>query len=243
MNRVHIPTIDARYWCAIALASLFGTNLGDLWAHNSGVNKLVGLIPLAILAAVVFLLERRDRAPRELYYWLVIAIIRTGATNIADYFKKVISWPAFGAILAALMVATALLSLRGAESDEPAERQMPQAGTFYWLAMLTAGVLGTFYGDVASKTVGKPMASLCLLMLLLVALAVWTKAGARQFWLYWGVVAIARTFGTSAGDLIADDPTLDIGLPLSTVITGAALLAVLTLWRRPPSRQPAGATQ
>lgn len=246
MNRIHIPRVNARYWCAIALASLFGTNLGDLWAHNSGLNKLVGLIPLIVLAAAVFALEKRDRAPRELYYWLVIAIIRTGATNIADYFKKIISWPLFGAILGVAMIGTALWSLGGAPgttTDEmKAERQMPPAGTAYWLAMLTAGVLGTFYGDVASKTIGMPAASLALLLLLLCAIGLWTKLGAHRFALYWLVVAVARTFGTAAGDLIAEDPHLDIGLGLSTVITGAAFLAVLTLWRGGRSNQSIGAT-
>lgn len=237
MKSIHIPRVDARYWCAIALASLFGTNLGDLWAHNSGLNKLVGLIPLTVLAAIVFALERRDRTPREAYYWLVIAIIRTGATNIADYFKKMISWPLFGAVLAVAMIATAILSLRhldDADPDEVAtERQgMPRAGAAYWSAMLSAGVLGTFYGDVASKTIGKPMASLSLLVLLLCMIGARTKLPAYRFWLYWLVVAVARTFGTAAGDLLADDPRLDIGLGLSTLITGLTFLAVLTLWSR-----------
>lgn len=237
MKSIHIPNVNARYWCAIALASLFGTNLGDVWAHNSGLNKLVGLVPLAVLALVVFALERRNRAPREIYYWLVIAIIRTGATNIADYFKKIISWPSFGAILALAMIATAILSLRhwgDGESEEAATERhgMPKAGAAYWSAMLTAGVLGTFYGDVASKTVGMPTASLGLLVLFLGALGVWAKIGERRFWLYWLVVAVARTFGTAAGDLIAEDPHLDIGLGWSTVITGLAFAAVLTVWRR-----------
>jgi uncharacterized membrane-anchored protein len=235
VKAAHLPDVNARYWCAIALASLFGTNLGDLWAHNSGLGKLIGLIPLAVLAAIVFLAERRDRAPRELYYWLVIAIIRTGATNIADYFKKIVSWPLFGAILAALLIGTGAWSVvgKGGGADQAgAERHgMPQAGTAYWLAMLSAGVLGTFYGDVASKTVGMPAASLGLFILFLGAVGVWVKAGAQRFWLYWLVVGVARTFGTAAGDLVAEEPHLDIGLGLSTILTGAAFLAVLLLWR------------
>ncbi len=236
MKSIHIPNVNARYWCAIALASLFGTNLGDLWAHNSGLNKLVGLIPLALLATIVFLLERRDRVPRELYYWLVIAIIRTGATNIADYFKKIISWPVFGAILAVLMIGTAIWSLRSlrsaSEEETAAERHgMPEAGTAYWCAMLTAGVLGTFYGDVASKAIGMAPASLGLGVVLLGAIGLWAGLRGQRFWLYWLVVAVARTFGTAAGDFLAEDPSLDIGLLISTGITAAAFLGVLTLWR------------
>ncbi|MDF7776276.1 hypothetical protein P1X14_13550 [Sphingomonas sp. AOB5] len=236
MKSIHIPNVNARYWCAIAMASLFGTNLGDLWAHNSGLHKLVGLIPLALLAAVVFALERRDRAPRELYYWLVIAIIRTGATNIADYFKKVISWPVFGAILAVLMIGTALWSLQSlnnASSEEAeAERHgMPQAGTAYWCAMLTAGVLGTFYGDVAWKAIGMAPASLALGILLLGAIGLWSGLKGHRFWLYWLVVAIARTFGTAAGDFLAEDPMVGLDLVTSTLITGAVFVGLLATWR------------
>jgi uncharacterized membrane-anchored protein len=236
MKSIHIPNVNARYWCAIAMASLFGTNLGDLWAHNSGLNKLVGLIPLAILAAIVFTLEKRDRAPRELYYWLVIAIIRTGATNIADYFKKIIAWPVFGGILIAVMIGTAIWSLQslnsGTAEEIVAERHgMPQAGLAYWCAMLSAGVFGTFFGDVTLHTIGMGPASLVLGIVVLGAVGLWAGLRGHRFWLYWLVVAIARTFGTAAGDFLAEDPTLHIGLPVSTIITGAAFVALLAVWR------------
>ena len=87
MQIAHIPKVNARYWSAITFASLFGTNMGDLYSHELKLGIVLGTAILAALAAAVFLVERRDRAPRELYYWLVIIIIRTGATNIADYFK------------------------------------------------------------------------------------------------------------------------------------------------------------
>ncbi|MDB5866617.1 MAG: putative integral rane protein, partial [Betaproteobacteria bacterium] len=40
MKRVHVPTIDGRYWMAITLASIFGTNLGDFYAHQSGLGLI-----------------------------------------------------------------------------------------------------------------------------------------------------------------------------------------------------------
>ncbi len=30
MKPIHVPRIDNRYWLAILLASVFGTNIGDL---------------------------------------------------------------------------------------------------------------------------------------------------------------------------------------------------------------------
>ena len=85
MEFIHTPRVDARYWTAITLASVFGTNMGDLYAHESGLGLVPGLAVLALLAAVVFVMERFEKFRHEAYYWLVIILISTGATNIADY--------------------------------------------------------------------------------------------------------------------------------------------------------------
>src|SRR5689334_1658969 len=87
MQKNHVPRIGAGYWGAILLASVFGTNLGDYYAHESGRGIVGGLVVLAALTVPVFVLERFDRRAHAVYYWLVIIIIRTGATNIADYLQ------------------------------------------------------------------------------------------------------------------------------------------------------------
>ena len=43
MKLIHTPRVNARYWTAIALASVFGTNLGDFYAHESGLGIVKGL--------------------------------------------------------------------------------------------------------------------------------------------------------------------------------------------------------
>ena len=109
MRAIHVPKIDARYWVGIALASVFGTNLGDLYAHESGLGILGGLPVLATIVGAIWWLERRDPRPHELWYWLAILVIRTGATNIADYFcsRRFLGFDryAVSAALAALIVA------------------------------------------------------------------------------------------------------------------------------------------
>jgi uncharacterized membrane-anchored protein len=234
MQIAHIPKVNARYWSAILLASLFGTNMGDLYAHELHLGLIMGVGLLAVLAACVFLAERRDHVPREAYYWLVIIIIRTGATNIADYFKHIIPWLLFGILLTALLAIFAWGSAQGnARREAEAEAQgMPNTGVSYWLAMLSAGVFGTFVGDVCSKLIGKGFASLGLFALLLVALAAWRRDGAHRFWLYWIALAIARTAGTAMGDFLAETESLHIGLPLSTLITGSMFVLILVLWPR-----------
>ena len=84
MKIVNTPQVNKRYWTAITLASVFGTNLGDFYAHESGLGIVTGLAVLAVFAAVVFVAEHFSELHGEAYYWLVIILIRTGATNIAD---------------------------------------------------------------------------------------------------------------------------------------------------------------
>ncbi len=238
----HMPRVDARYWSAIAMASLFGTNLGDLYAHDSGLGLIGGVPVLIALAAIVFVIERRDQTPRELYYWLLIIIIRTGATNIADYGKHQMPFVVFGAILSVLMIGFAWASLR---NNDPAERSaetrrgMPRTGAAYWAAMLSAGVFGTFFGDVAQHLIGQGAAAAALALLLLATLAIWRAQGASRIWLYWLTVAVARTAGTAMGDWLAESETLNIGLTVATLITGATFTLILLAWPRRSKEAPA----
>jgi len=64
MKAIHVPRINARYWYAITLASVFGTNLGDSYSHDSGLgigdwlaeNRLldIGLPPSTLLTGAAF---------------------------------------------------------------------------------------------------------------------------------------------------------------------------------------------
>ena len=235
MKLRHMPQVDARYWTAITLASLFGTNLGDLYAHNSGLGLLGGLPPLAALAGAVFLIEHYDQRGRELYYWLAILVLRTGATNIADYGKKHVGWVPLGIGLLAALVVLAFWSARASADEAVRTRGMPRTGAPYWAAMLAAGVFGTFFGDMAAKLAGKGGASLALGALLAIMLLGSQRRRWRAPLVYWTIVAVARTAGTAMGDWLAENDALPIGLPMATAITGACFALVVALWPRRPS--------
>jgi uncharacterized membrane-anchored protein len=238
MHPQHVPRINLRYWLGITLASVFGTNMGDLYAHESGLSILPGLGVLAVLCAVVFLVEHLDTGARELYYWLVIIIIRTGATNIADYTAYRLRVPELGlnAGLILMLVLLAVVQRRTTTPKESSAARLPATGGSYWVAMLTAGVLGTVLGDVCEHFFGKGLAAVALAAVLAAAL-IWRRGGIGPF--YWLIVAVARTAGTAIGDWVAENRTLNIGLPFSTLMTGLLFVGLIVVWR--PRSMPATA--
>jgi len=231
----HVPTINARYWAGIALASVFGTNMGDLYAHDSGLGLLGGLPVLILLFLAIYAVERLDKRSHDAYYWLCIIIMRTGATNIADYMAgrrgmgidRVTLSIGFGILLAVLAW---WLGRAGRGSDDTAGKTVPTTDPGYWVTMLTAGVFGTVLGDLCQHVFGENQATIGLVLLLAVTLLAYRKFAFSALAGYWLTVAVARTTGTAIGDWLAESPIPNLGLPLSTLITGTALAAVLILW-------------
>jgi uncharacterized membrane-anchored protein len=237
MQPNHVPFLGLRYWIALCLASIFGANMGDFFAHNLGLGHVAGLPFLAIALAIVLVLERLDRAVHEAFYWLAIVVVRTAATNLADFFAADLRLPrpwvmAGLAMLLALSVAAAWqLSWRNAADKSDARSNLLRADYGYWLAMLIAGTLGTVMGDFFSHDLhlGNAVASLVLSALL----APFLVLGARQLlWslpLYWTTIVMVRAAGTVVGDLLAARNAL--GLALSTAVTGLLFIGFLILWR------------
>ena len=233
MNYIHTPLVNARYWTAITLASVFGTNLGDFYAHESGLGIVAGLAVLALLAAAVFGIERVDKRRHEAYYWLVIILIRTGATNIADYlaFRVRVPAAALTISLIALLCLFGFFTHRAARIAGEGSRVLPKTDAAYWLAMLTAGVFGTVVGDICEHAMGEGVALVVMAALLVGVLLTGGRRASQMIALYWAIVAVARTTGTAIGDWLAENKLLHIGLSASTLFTGLAFIAVLVLWR------------
>jgi uncharacterized membrane-anchored protein len=239
MKAIHVPQINARYWVAIAMASVFGTNMGDLYAHDSGLGIIGGLPVLAAIVAVAYCLERRDDRQHEAWYWLAIIVIRTGATNIADYLcgRRYVGLNRF-ALSAGLAVLIATLAWRRTAGRADTSG-LPQTDAKYWLAMLAAGVLGTALGDALQRLIGSVTASVALTALLIAILLFGSRRRIQTVYFYWLAVAVARTAGTAIGDLLAENKQLNIGLNISTLITGFVFVSVLLFWRSAPKLAPA----
>src|SRR3981081_3626560 len=69
MKEQHLPLLGPRFWAALCLASVFGANMGDFFAHNIGLGHVAGLPFLVFGFALVMAIERFDRMAHETYYW------------------------------------------------------------------------------------------------------------------------------------------------------------------------------
>ena len=241
MQTRHVPTINGRYWAGIALASVFGTNMGDLYAHDSGLGLLGGLPILIVLFGAIYAIERLDKRTHDAWYWLCIVIMRTGATNIADYMAgrrglhidRITLSIGFGVLLAALAWWLGRVDRRAGGA---ATKTVPTTNPGYWVTMLTAGVFGTVAGDLFEHLFNENIAAIGLAIVLAVTLLGYYRFLLGTLAGYWLTVGVARTTGTAIGDWLAESPIPNLGLPLCTAITGATLAAVLILW---PGRRPA----
>jgi uncharacterized membrane-anchored protein len=234
MQPIHLPSLGARYWTALCIASIFGANMGDFCAHNLGLGHVAGLPFLAAALAIVMVAERFDIFRHQIYYWTAIIIVRTAATNFADFAAGDLKLPRPWVILAltVLLVAAVWLSWQFVwrrRVNKSGEVLSADAG--YWVCMFIAGTLGTVIGDYCSHNLKFEDAGAALLLSAIVAILFLIGRHGRLLLLplYWLTVVAIRAAGTAVGDLIASRHML--GLALSTAVTGFVFVALLIIWK------------
>jgi uncharacterized membrane-anchored protein len=246
MQPIHLPTLGARYWTALCLASIFGANMGDLFARNLGLGHVAGLPFLAVALAIVIVAERLDRIQHEVYYWIAIIIVRTAATNFADFAAGDLKLPRVWIMagLTALLVAALWLTWQIAWRRLATKTDNVLRADFgYWVCMFIAGTLGTVIGDFCSHNLklDDAGAAMALSPVVVALLLVGWRGPLRALPFYWLTVVSIRAAGTAVGDLVSGRNML--GLPLSTALTGILFVLLLVLWKHdpPPERALAGA--
>lgn len=242
MQQIHNPIINLRYWVLISLASIFGTNTGDIavrifknlfdpeGAGWMGV-KHVGPLPFLVLAFIgICLLERNNQNKNEFYFWSAIILIRSAATNIADslYGDLKIS---FTILVACLSITLAVLAIHWqANRKKPIDAIfVPDTTKNYWFTMLVAGVLGTVIGDELWHSMGLLTSSLVLSVLMAVLVYLGYKTFLIFTALYWFGIVFARIAGTAVGDWLAKSVERGgAGLTLEGATLFSGLLFILT---------------
>jgi len=247
MRGANIPPVDARYWSAITLASIFGCNLGDCLSFYVHWNHWIGLAPLATIFTALLIGERRSTRATQAWYWTVVIVLRAAATNLADLATHTFEWPflrvIFGLIVFQILVVWPVLPRPVLPEGDQSGR--PTTTGWYWLSLLTAGTLGTAIGDWSAEALhlGTGYATLVLGAIFAVVLAMGNQSRWTTKLAYWSAIVAVRAAGTTAGDWLAfrEDPGLSnglkLGLLLSTALTCAFFLGVLFFWRPPAGSQ------
>jgi uncharacterized membrane-anchored protein len=239
MQQIHLPTLGARYWAALCLASIFGANMGDFFARVLGLGHVAGLPFLALALAIVVVSERFDRSVHQVYYWTAIIIVRTGATNFADFacgdmkLPRIMVIAGLTAVLLAALVASWQFAWRRQSDKSDGADSVLGADLGYWISMFIAGTLGTVIGDYCSHDLhlGDAGASLLLVPILAVLFVIARDGLLRSLPYYWLTIVAVRAAGTNVGDFVAGRNML--GLSLGTLVTGILFVALLAMWKEP----------
>ena len=243
MRARNLPTIDAGYWAAIVAASICGTITGDLAAGPLGMGHVRGILPLGAAFLAIIWAEKALNWTTVAFYWLAIIVLRTMATNVADFatHDAKLSYPIFVLLLIAFI--GVMIWADRVRADPTAQRTtasdagLPTTDWSYWVVMLTAGVLGTALGDwLADAGLGVYWASLIGTPFFVAAVWAAYRFGLSKPW-YWIAIATCRTWGTDIGDMLIalfryGGNSRAVALWISTVFSAALLAAIIYFWTR-----------
>ena len=226
-------TIGPRYWAAMFVASMCGANLGDFVADELHIGHLRGLPALTVLFAIIVIADWWSKRGGEGWYWLAILVVRTAATNLADsaIAGAGLGYATVAAGLAVLL--TAIILVGRVLRPAPLQGGLPRINSSYWLAMLVAGTLGTVIADgmahmIRPVTLGVPVSGLTATLAVASILGLRTRAGFRSVATYWIAIVAVRGWGTNVGDISA----YLLSRPVSILLSGLLLIALLVLWPR-----------
>ena len=109
--------------------------------------------------------------------------------------------------------------------------KLPRITLYFWIMKICATTLGETAGDLFSMTLkaGYAVSSIVLLSLFVIALVFQLVSKTYRPLLYWGVILLTSTAGTTMSDFM--DRTLGLGYAKGSAILVALLLSTLALWR------------
>ncbi len=224
-----VPRVTPQYWLALSIASIFGANAGDFVADGLHLGTTNGLPYLALAVILLALGAKFDPKPHIAWFWAIVIVIRAAATNVGDTFHHygIGFTQSIPLVLAAIVAVVAAWHFLGNSRTE--EGYVP-VNLWYWVTMFLAGTLGTVFGDYCSYALhlGNALAALILYAIVVIMVLVRHKALPTNLLWYWLIIAMIRSAGTAAGDMIAKP--LDIGP--STALTGLVfVIAIAVIYR------------
>lgn len=244
MQEKHVPSLGLRYSFVFCMVSIFGANASDLATVLLGAGHVRGLpmLAVALVVAAILVVELFDKSSTHAWYWLVIAIIPMASINLADPILVDMGLGEIWVILALAVLLLLTLIISRSEATllvselmiaRPGPHARPLTDAGHWFAMVVATSLGTIVGDYCSISLrlGLVWASVLLSVLVLAVFWLHRVIDVNRLFLYWLTIVALRAAGAVIADLLAKQPHLALGLPVSTALTGALSLALLILWR------------
>ena len=108
--------------------------------------------------------------------------------------------------------------------------KVAQVTIFFWLMKICATTLGETGGDLLSMTLelGYGISSLILIAIFLILLVVLIKSSRFNPVLFWTMILITSTVGTTMSDYM--NRTLELGYATGSLILITSLIAILIVW-------------
>jgi uncharacterized membrane-anchored protein len=123
----------------------------------------------------------------------------------------------------------------GAGSSDPARmvmRKLPHVTLLFWVLKIVATTLGETGGDLLAQTlhVGYLVATVVFMAMVLAAVVCQLKASRFHPALFWSVIALTSTAGTTLSDFM--NRTAGIGYTGGAIILSSGLAVVFVIWWR-----------
>lgn len=119
-------------------------------------------------------------------------------------------------------------------------KHLPKINLFYWALIISANTMGETAGDLISQTfhLGYGGGTIALLGLFLIALTISIYSKSQNPLLYWTVITLASTLGTTISDFISRSFfhlqlgfTENDGYTFGTIILVVALILTFSIWK------------
>lgn len=119
-------------------------------------------------------------------------------------------------------------------------KHLPQINLFYWALIISANTMGETAGDLISQTfnLGYGRGTIALITLFLIALIISICSNSQKPLLYWIVITLASTAGTTISDFISRSFfhlelgfTENQGYTFGTLLLTVALLLTFGIWK------------
>ena len=119
-------------------------------------------------------------------------------------------------------------------------KHIPKINLFYWALIISANTFGETAGDLISQTfkLGYGGGTVALLILFLIALTISIYSKSQKPLVYWSVITLASTLGTTISDFLSRTlsvnylgVTQEIGYIYATIFLVFALVLTFGIWK------------